>query len=413
MSPASAISPAIAHASAPLCPNATKHGLTATRYVSPEQAQRREAIKAELESTHRPETDEESELIDRLALERARLYDAEANHRARVQAEKLVAQELYERRARDRFVLDLKAWRKDPTIMGRVFTETYHGTAFLADLWGSVAAGLKEGLGVTDEQMRDMVASVASHWQVSQINAAGARLMGFFLSMQDDPENAVERWVDDSRDGEDRPGLRKEDQHRARRMLATAPPAAEASSALMDEAMRQTERWTKHAKDLRTKYEMGRSLAPETAMGLGASDPDSAKAARLAFRYLISATNRVEKLERRLEAIKKMRPLNALRSGRPVTPVHSPSSRSAPNSRSEPDAQPKRSGSVDSSQPNDGSTDTIAVRNVATGESRLVGNSVTLPKTRNSRRPDAAQIARSFREKERNRFGSRPEMLAP
>jgi hypothetical protein len=53
------------------------------------------------------------------------------------------------------------------------------------------------------------------------------------------------------------------------------------------------------------------------------------------------------------------------------------------------------------------------VRNVATGESRLVGNSVTLPKTRNSRRPDAAQIARSFREKERNRFGSRPEMLAP
>jgi hypothetical protein len=370
-------------------PNALKHGLTAWRYVSPEQTERVEAVRAELVNCHRPQSTEEWDLIDQIALARVRLYDAEASHDARVRYEKLNAEELYNRRQRDRFVSDLKAWREDPFASSLVFGTTLLSATYLSDIWGAADDGLASGCGITYEQIKELLTAEGANWRVGRLDVRSGRLMSLFLSLQEDAEPAIERWVADSRAGVRAPGPIEEDLDRAHWFLAAAPEAEEAHAELAARTREKSDYWTSQAAMLQHFYQKGRGMAAEMAMGLGADDPDSAKEARLAFRYLISATNRAEKLERRLEALKKMRPLNALRASRQDPAALSTTTARAPDTEPEP-VQQRPSQVVDSLHV------AAALRNE---EKDGAGDDIETGTA--SRRPDPAKVVHMFREKEK------------
>lgn len=306
--------------------NALKHGLTATRFVPPEQAPRLRAIHAELILVHQPQSAEERECIDELAAARARLYDIEHAAWERLKWEKTHAAERFERRMREQFEKDLADWRDDPFLWESVFARTALGAAHLASVWSDIADVLGKGDSVCDfGSVKDAIAAEGSKWQAAQIRQAGSWIMSRYLALTADPRAELDRWVHAGRD--DTSGPIADDRRRAQWHLDRTPEPAVARRELLEKAKAESERWTLLANELHADYETDRDLAADRAVGMVPGDERATRESRLALRYLTSARNLVDRLDRRLYALKKMRPLHDLRRHSPCdfrTPVVPP-----------------------------------------------------------------------------------------
>ncbi len=295
--------------------NALRHGMTATRFVPPEQNARRLAIRSRLIAIYRPESREEIHCVDELALAEAQLYDIEAAAWKRFDWERAHARERFDRRMRDQLDKDLAAWHANPFLWRDILAMTWLGASHLARVWAEIADTLANSESACPlERIFDAVASQESPFDVDNICFQGIWIIQRHLATTPDPQAEIERWFELTCDKNHKP--RPDQRSRARWFLDHAPDPATARRELLAKAMSECDRWTLQANDLRSRYETDREHAADRAVGFVPSDEKSTRESRLTLRYLIAARNRVEKLERRLEALKKLRSVRNIRQNR-------------------------------------------------------------------------------------------------
>lgn len=295
--------------------NAVRHGMTATRYVSPEQEARRRAIHDELVSIFAPDTREEMHCVDQLALARAQLYDVEAAAWQRFEWEKAHARERFDRRMRDQLDKDLAAWRSNPFLWLDVLAHTWLGACHLEHVWAEVADTLASSDSACSlERIFDAMAATKSPFGVEEVCLDGIWIINRHLATTPDPEAETRRWL--TLTCKEPGGPRFDQEARARRILKLAPDSAVARHELIEKAVAERDRWALRANELRSRYETDRELSASRAVGFVPSDEKATHESKLALRYLTSARNRVEKFERRLDALLKLRPVRKIRQGR-------------------------------------------------------------------------------------------------
>ncbi|MBI1322769.1 hypothetical protein GC170_06250 [bacterium] len=308
----------------PRRPSALKHGLSARRYVSPDQAERVILIREELIAVHEPESPEEMQLVERLSIELARLYDAEAAWDQRLRMQKVYAEELFDRSRQERFQADLEFWRSSPSIMLDCFGKTARSSTFLRDLWETALSCLDHGIAFSYDQAKDLILALGSDWRVDWIVPDHGRLvMCQFLASASDPETALATWVADSRgdkaslaalasDASREETVASLARGRARWFLADAPAVSDARTKLISLARERLEYWGRESDRLQ-KIDLD-ERARATEHGMSSGDSSQTRESNRILGYVLKIQGRADKLERRLLALRKMKPLRQLRS---------------------------------------------------------------------------------------------------
>ena len=292
--------------------NALSHGMTARRFVAPDQADRMWAIQAHLFAIHDPVSNEEVHCVEELALAQAQLYDVEVAAWERLEWEKSHARERYDRHTRDQFDKDLAACRKNPYIWLDILTMTWLGACHMARVWAEIADQLAQTPARCPlDRILDAIASQKSDYRVDTIDSEGRWILQRHLAISPDPRAELEAWLKIGCTGAGEP--RDDQRAYARRILEKAPDPATAQRELLEKAIAERDRWTLKANDLRSRYETDRNLAADRAVFYVPADEKATRESRLALRYLTAARNRVEKLERRIEALRRLRPVRNLR----------------------------------------------------------------------------------------------------
>jgi len=292
--------------------NALRHGMTATRFVPPEQDARRLAIRSQLVAVYRPASLEEIHCVDELAFAEAQLYDVEAAAWRRFEWEKAHARERFDRRMHDQLEKDLTAWRANPYHWLDILARTWQGACHIARVWAEIADTLANSESACPlERIFDAIASQKSGVDVDNVCFEGSWIIQRHLAITPDPQAEIERWFERTLDKHQKP--RQDQRTRARWFLNHAPEPATARRELLAKATAERDRWTMQANDLRSHYETDRELAADRAVGFVPSDEMSTRESRLALRYLTTARNRVDKFQRRLDALLKLRPVRKSR----------------------------------------------------------------------------------------------------
>lgn len=298
--------------------NALKHGFCAAKILSPETLARADAIRAELTEIHEPWSAEETDAIAQIALARAQQYDLELAMRHKVADEKAGAAELYERTAQGRFHADLARFQENPALHFGLLGMTWHGSDWLEKLWRRLSGELAPDPAGNPACLPfalacEVATALGAPWQVDQAGPESGRIMALSVRIAPDPDAALELWVDRSKalDGPKFARLR------AKKFLDQTPadPAA-ATAELATKAADECGRWSLQAKALRANYETARDTAAEAAVGTGSGDAQLEIEFRLLSRYLTSARNRADRLQRRLDGLKKDRKSLAYRAQR-------------------------------------------------------------------------------------------------
>jgi len=423
----------------PRRPNALKHGLSAKRYISPEQAERVVLIREELLAVHEPHAPEECQLVDRLSIELARLYDAEAAWAERLRTQKVHAEELFDRRNHEQFQADLEAWRSSPSGLLEFFGKTASSSAWLRDLWETALSCLDHGIAFSYEQTKDLITALGSDWRLDGIVPELGRLvMSLFLADAADPETALATWVADSRrdtaslaalasDATREQTCNALARGRARWFLAKAPAVADSRTRLISVAREWLGYWNEESARLRDIDLEERERAAEH--GLESGNAAQTQDSNRLMRYVMTIQRRADKLERRLLALRKMQPLRQLRSSAghletmfgfeprshvpatvagatlPLAPQAWPatSQESAKSATRQPEKSPAEP-VADDSQGVDANEDASISQN---GEASP-GHGVSEDRhaTRNDRRPDPKELAKAWRSKRKSGFRS-------
>ncbi len=377
-------------------PNALRHGLTATRYVSDEMAQRVRQIRQELVEIHRPESAEELQLVERLAIAQARLFESEAAWDDRLRWQRTNAFQLFDRGESQRFETDLKAWRASPQGMMSVFGQTWHSAIFLRDLWKCIVDSIEFDICITYGQVRDMILALGSDWRVDQVDVARGRVMSAFLSLEPEPRATIERWVGDSRDGRDDLAPFDDDLDRAHNFLIAAPTQEKAREFLKTLAEEQFGHASILVKTAQAIYERERTRCTEITPGHPLGDASDVRNTLRIRRYLTTAENRADKIERRLLALKKCR---VLRDHRSAKPTLQPTGASL----SQPHEAIAMSVSTTDSTDDSGSSQADVIKDDASLlRNEAPAAAAQAPEAqdhRAPRRPDPKKLAKSWREK--------------
>ncbi len=422
----------------PRRPNALKHGLSAKRYVSPEQAERVILIHEELLAVHGPESPEEMQLVDRLSIELARLYDADAAWAERLRTQKVHAEELFDRRNHERFQADLEAWRSSPSGFLEFFGKTASSSTWLRDLWDTALSCLDHGIAFSYEQSKDLITALGSDWRFDRITPEQGRLvMSLFLADAADPETALATWVADSRrdtaslaalasDATREQTCKALAQGRARWFLADAATVVDARARFSSLAHEWLAYWSEESERLSDIAFDERERAAEH--GLESGDSAQSRESNRLMRYVMTIQRRADRLERRLLALRKMQPLRQLRSpvdhletrfgiasrsvapaavaGKPHAfapepwPVGQESAQSATRPPAESPAEPVG----DHSQHVDSDEDAAISQNGEANPAHL--DSQDRHTARKDQRPDPKQLAKAWRSKRKSGFRS-------
>ncbi len=301
--------------------------ISAARYVSSGQSARIQAILEELNRIHLPETPEETQLVERLAIAMAKQYETEAAYDERLRWQRANAAELFERLHHERFTEDLIAWRDNPTRMIETFGKTWHSAMFLKEMWHAVLDAISNGLGVTYDQGKDMATALGGDWRADRIDIHRGYIFSLILANDANPAALAKRWVNDSRAGRKDTGPLEDDMDRAQWFLATAPDPATARGELGSLAERHFQVWKSESERLRELHFAELARCIEVAPGQPIGNSDDIRSTRLCQRDVTRAENQANKLERRLIALKKSRQKRDPRS--PITADEERSARSA------------------------------------------------------------------------------------
>ncbi|MBI1323217.1 hypothetical protein GC170_08520 [bacterium] len=256
---------------------------------------------------------ESSEQIDASAdLQNAQANQAslESAHARLVEEEMATAAERFARLTRDRFVADRSAWLADPALNLPIFAATFEGAKYLASLWDDLAAALApDAPGPTFDQARQAAAALGSRWQVAQVRGDGAWIMARYVRSSADPESVITRWVKESTTPDDT-------RERAVWHLRHTPEGIDARAELARRAAAERDRWKAEAARLQARADASRRAMVETSVGTGSADPALEKRFRLLNRLLTQARSRTDKLQRRLDTLKKQRVAKASKGGK-------------------------------------------------------------------------------------------------
>lgn len=259
-----------------------------------------QVIREELAGVYLPQSPEETRLVECLAVAQVNLEEARHALEERLRWQKANIGELYDRGHIERFRADLKAWRIDPHSMRIVFGQTYHSASFLSDLWNTVEVGLDSPVGLTFEQIKNVILSQCGDWRVDRLDVLRGRLMSWFLAIRPDAEKVIERWVSESRAGRTDIGGIEEDFNRARVFLAAAPPAEDSRKNLKELAAKEYQAWSARAQRQFEAYLRERARFMEVTPPHPLGDASDVRETRRIQRALATAENRFDKLERRL-----------------------------------------------------------------------------------------------------------------
>ena len=291
--------------------NAVKHGYTAAKIVSAETLSLSEAIRIDLTQTHAPQLAEEIAAIAELALAKAQQFEVERALRLKIEAEKANAALTYDRTAADAYDKDVEAWKADPANRRAILGATCLGAARFADLWGKLIEDLApDGGGVPFERACEAAMALGSPWQVDRVGGDGLWIMARYVRIAPDPDAALQLWAKASNA---RDGLAFT-LNRARKLAVQSTDAVVAHRELVRLATREYDRWALRSNELRTNYETDRAAAHESAIGTGSGDNSLEREFRLLNRYAAGTRNRADRLQRRLDALKKGRLLAAHRA---------------------------------------------------------------------------------------------------
>jgi hypothetical protein len=289
--------------------NAVRHGFCAKKILTPETYARAEVIREELTRIHEPWSNEEIDAIATLSIARAQQFELELAMRAKVDIERAKCAEIHERNAEHRFEIDLANFRDKPEVYGSALSMTWHGTDWLRKLWQRIAELLtpdssgERGL-MPFHLACDAAAAIGGPWQVDRAGSEAAWMMARFVRISPEPEAAIELWANQSNALDGRKFALKQ----AHWLVGKAPADPDIAAAeLHCRATGELSRITQLVNKLRSNYETELANAAEAAVGTGSGDPAMEKEFRLLTRYLTSARNRGDKLERRLDLLKRDR----------------------------------------------------------------------------------------------------------
>ncbi len=254
-----------------------------------------------------PESVEEMQLVERLAIAQSNLDEAQAAWDERVRWQMDHAAELHDRGQLERFRADSKAWRSDPHAMRMLFGRTWHSASFLRDLWFAAGMALKSDLGLSISLVKDLILSQCGDWRVDRIDPWRGRIMSWILALQPDAANFTKRWVAESRAGRDDVADVESDMTRAKAILATAPAPVYAKRNLLELAEKETKSWSEQADQLLEASLLERNRYAEIPSPHALGGADDVRETRRIRRVLTLAESRFEKLERRLWSILQMR----------------------------------------------------------------------------------------------------------
>jgi hypothetical protein len=289
--------------------NAVKHGFCSKKILTPETYARAEVIREELTRIHEPWSDEETDAIATLAIARAQQFELELAMRAKIDIERAKCAEIHERNAERRLEIDLANFRDKPEIYGSVLSMTWHGADWLRKLWQRIAelvapdSSGERGC-LPFHLACDAATAIGGPWQVDRAGSEAAWMMARFVRISPEPEATIELWANQS----NAPDGRKFSLMHARWFVGKAPAdPAVAAAELHSRATGELSRITQLANRLRSNYETELTNAAEAAVGTGSGDPVMEKEFRLLTRYLTAARNRADRIEKRLDTLKRDR----------------------------------------------------------------------------------------------------------
>ena len=290
----------------PSARNAMKHGFCSHLFLAEENTEHITIIRDELYQCYKPKIDEELRLIAELAVAKFKVFENERLRHSRAVEEKEHAGLLFDKDALDEFHLFRDKWLQSPAEHIGFLTSSLLGTEFFIRLWTDFQDILQAPKSTLSfNQICQAVMMMGSHWNIQQINHQGRTLFGLYLALHPSPEPEINRWISLS-------GTTFHDSNLAlaQEIYAMAPATEQALRELLELAKAQIE----HLQWLKTwavrNYETARTNFVAKSCGLGLNDPVRINESRLFHRYYTTDLNRADRLERRLEILKRSRALH-------------------------------------------------------------------------------------------------------
>jgi hypothetical protein len=285
--------------------NAVKHGLSSKLYMPAHAQEPICQIEEELIRIFSPESETESHIVRELSVAYWKRQEHDRLHSLRVEQETRVAGELFDRQQETKFREDLSNLNQGPQFFRDILGRTYLGAMYFRNLWSQISDSLSpSGSGMTLNQAWNAALSEQSPAHVQEINSQGWWIFERFLASSLCPQEQADEWLRQSGTKES-----KCDALHANHHLKNAPDSGQSKTELQIRARERLTHWSGVEDQLKPEYDLEKNRFGMMSMGLGLGDKELMNESRLALRYWTTAQRIVEKLERRLETLKKGREL--------------------------------------------------------------------------------------------------------
>ena len=279
--------------------NALKHGLSSKKYLPVHALPAISLLELQLIELHQPETDEEGYVIHELSIAYWQKQENDRIHCLTVENENRIAGDIFERQQFLKFHQDQAQWRQFPQFGRDILARTYLGAQLFQQIWSEIAHSLSNDTSeMTLEQAWNAALIEKSFPDIQKINEDGWWIFSRFLASSSSPEDEIKDWIGRSNATASRSAERLVNQQ-----ILKAPNSELSKTELLKRALENVEIWADIEEYLSTKHEEEKAVFAQTAIGMGLGDEKLMAASKLALRYRTSAQARVDKLQRRLDAL--------------------------------------------------------------------------------------------------------------
>jgi hypothetical protein len=285
--------------------NAVTHGLSGKVHMPVHAQESIRQIEAELIQMHRPESETESHIVRELSVAYWKRQEHDRLHTLKVEQEMENADDHFVHQQQVKFQGGLLSLRQDPQFFRDILGRTYLGAIYFRQLWSQISDSLNaDGSGMTLNQAWNAALSEQSPAHVQEINSQGWWIFERFLASSLCPQEQTAEWLVQSGAKES-----KCESLHASHHLKNAPDSGQSKLELQIRANERVTYWSGVEDRLKPGYEMAKHRFGMMSMGLGQGDKDLMNDSKLALRYWTTAQRSVEKLEGRLDTLKKGREL--------------------------------------------------------------------------------------------------------
>jgi hypothetical protein len=283
--------------------NALKHGLSSKKYLPEHALEAISQLEFEFIELYQPETDNESHVVRELSVAYWQKQENDRIHSLAVENEIRISSDLFERQKLLKFHQDQAQWREFPQFGRDILARTYLGAQYFQQIWSEIASSLSHDISeMTLDQAWNAALIEKSFPNIQKINPDGWWIFARFIASSGSPDHEIKDWI--VRSG---PISSLSAERMANQQLLKTPDPTLSKNELLKKALENTEIWTEIEDYLYTKHLEEKALFAQTAVGMGLGDDKLMAASKLALRYRSTAQSLVDKLQRRLEALRKGR----------------------------------------------------------------------------------------------------------